>query len=56
MLELMGVGSDPIAQLHAAHETAAVLLRTGRAADDPSVTQRLVDLVDEIGLSTLADL
>ncbi|MFT3861577.1 hypothetical protein [Micropruina sp.] len=56
MLELMGQGSDPIAQLHAAHETAAVLLRTGRAAQDPSVTERLVDLVGEIGLSTLADL
>ena len=52
----MGEGSDPIAQLHAAHETAAVLLRVGRAADDPSITQRLLELVDEIGLSTLADL
>ncbi len=52
----MGEGSDPIAQLHAAHETAAVLLRQGRAAADPSVTERLVDLVGEIGLSTLADL
>jgi len=56
ILELMGEGSDPIAKLHAAHETAAVLLRQGRAADDPSVTERLVDLVGEIGLSTLADL
>ncbi|MFT4297516.1 MAG: hypothetical protein QM582_19105 [Micropruina sp.] len=56
MLELMGEGFDPIAQLHAAHETAAVLLHTGRAAQDPSVTERLVDLVGEIGLSTLADL
>lgn len=56
VLELMGEGSDPIAQLHAAHETAAVLLRQGRAADDPSVTERLVDLVGEIGLATLADL
>ncbi|MFT3833688.1 MAG: hypothetical protein QM711_10270 [Micropruina sp.] len=56
ILELMGEGSDPIAQLHAAHETAAVLLHTGRASGDPSVTERLVDLVGEIGLSTLADL
>ena len=52
----MGEGSDPIAQLHAAHETAAVLLRVGRAALDPTITQRLLELVDEIGLSTLADL
>lgn len=56
ILELMGEGSDPIAQLHAAHETAAVLLRVGRAADDPTITQRLLELVDDIGLSTLADL
>lgn len=55
-LELLGEGSDPIAQLHAAHETAAVLLRRGRAADDPAVTRRLVDLVDDVGLSTLAEL
>lgn len=55
-LEALGVPSDPIAELHAAHETAAVLLRTGRAAGDPAVTARLVALGDEIGLSTLADL
>lgn len=55
-LELMGEGSDPIAQLHAAHETAAALVRTGRAADDPAVTDRLVDLVGSIGLDTLAQL
>lgn len=56
MLEALGEGVDPIAQLHAAHETAAVLLHTGRASEDPSVTERLVDIVGEIGLSTLADL
>ena len=55
-LEAMGEGVDPVAQLHAAHETAAVLLHHGRAADDPEVTARLVGLVDEIGLSALADL
>lgn len=56
MLEALGEGVDPIAQLHAAHETAAVLLHTGRASGDPAVTERLVDIVGEIGLSTLADL
>lgn len=56
LLEALGQTSDPIAQLHAAHETAAVLLHAGRAADDPAVTARLVALVDEIGLSTVADL
>ena len=55
-LEALGEPSDPIAQLHAAHETAAALLRVGRAAEDPGVTARLVAIVDEIGLSTLADL
>lgn len=55
-MEVLGERSDPIAELHAAHETAAVLLHTGRAADDPAVTERLLALSDEIGLSTMADL
>ncbi len=52
----MGAGSDPIAEIHAAHESAAALLHAGRAADDPAVTERLIALVDDIGISTLADL
>lgn len=55
-LEALAERSDPIAELHAAHETAAVLLHAGRAADDPEVTGRLVALVDQIGLPALADL
>ncbi|WP_028709746.1 hypothetical protein [Propionicicella superfundia] len=55
-LEALGEGSDPIEQMHAAHETAAVLVRAGRAADDPEVLARLIALTDEIGLSTLAEL
>lgn len=55
-MEVLGERSDPIAELHAAHETAAVLLHTGRAANDPAVTERLLALGDEIGLSTMADL
>jgi hypothetical protein len=55
-LEALGEGIDPIAELHAAHETAAVLVHTGRAAHDPAVTARLVALVDDVGLATLADL
>lgn len=55
-LEALGETHDPIAALQAAHETAAVLLHAGRAADDPEVTERLVGLVDEIGLDTLAEL
>lgn len=55
-LEALGERTDPIEALHAAHESAAVLLHAGRAADDPAVTERLVALVDDIGLDTLADL
>jgi len=55
-LEAIGDRSDPIAALHAAHETAAVLVRRGRAAADPETIERLITLVDEIGLPTLADL
>jgi hypothetical protein len=55
-LDALGEPSDPIAALQAAHETAAVLLGTGRAAADPDTTARLVALTDEIGLSTLTDL
>lgn len=55
-LEALGQGSDPVAQLHAAHETAAVLLGTGRASTDPAVTDRLVALVDTLGIETLAEL
>lgn len=55
-LEALGERSDPIAQLHAAHESAAVLLHAGQATRDADVTQRLVALVEEIGLPTLADL
>ncbi len=55
-IESLGEGSDPIARLEAAHETAAALLRVGRAATDPAVTERLVALVDDVGITTLADL
>jgi hypothetical protein len=39
-----------------AHQTAAILVGTGRAANDPEVTSRLVTIVDDLGLSTVADL
>ena len=39
-----------------AHQTAAILVGTGRAAHDPAVTSRLVTIVDDLGLSTVADL
>ena len=55
-LEALGGRSDPVAALHAAHETAAALVRAGHSANDPEVTARLVAVSDEVGLETLADL
>lgn len=55
-LEAHGGSYDPTEALHAAHATAAVLVHTGRAAADPALTERLVELVDEVGLSTVAEL
>ncbi len=55
-LEAHGGTVDPVAQIEVAHESAAVLVHAGRAAADPELTARLVALVEDIGLSTLADL
>lgn len=55
-LEAFGGTVDPVHEIEAAHETAAVLVHAGRGAHDPLVTARLVDLVEDIGLSTVADL
>ncbi|MCE1177731.1 MAG: hypothetical protein LWW86_01670 [Micrococcales bacterium] len=51
-----GTSPGPAELTEAAHETAAVLVGAGRAAADPEVTARLVALVDEIGLSSVAEL
>jgi hypothetical protein len=55
-MEAFGGAVDPMQEIEAAHQTAAVLVHAGRAANDPTVTARLVDLVEELGLSTVADL
>jgi hypothetical protein len=47
---------DPARVTEVAHETAAVIVGTGRAAHDHALTTRLVALVEELGLSTLAEL
>lgn len=47
---------DPAVITQVAHDTAAIVVRTGRAQRDPALTARLVALVDEIGLSTVAEL
>ena len=47
---------DPARVTEVAHETAAVIVKTGRAAHDPELTAKLVALVDDLGLSTIAEL
>jgi len=47
---------DPAQVTEVAHETAAVIVRTGRAAHDCQLTAKLVALVDDLGLSTIAEL
>lgn len=55
-LEVLAEGHDPMARIDAAHEAASVLLHTGRASGDPEITARLVAIVDDVGLDTLAEL
>lgn len=56
MIDEMGEGVDPVADLHAAHETAAALVGAGRTGRDAAVTARLITVVDQVGITTLADL
>lgn len=54
----MSAGPDPLEAAEAAHRMAAVLVDRARSegADDPELTARLVDLVAEVGLNTVAEL
>jgi hypothetical protein len=56
MEEQGGTAPDPAEITEAAHATASVLVGTGRASEDPAMTRKLVALVDELGISTLAEL
>ncbi|MGB5951696.1 MAG: hypothetical protein WBG57_04165 [Ornithinimicrobium sp.] len=49
-------GSDPWDVVEAAHRTAAIVVGRGRENEDPEVTARLIELVPELGLATLAQL
>lgn len=51
-----GTVPDPAQITEIAHATAGVIIGTGRAAHDPEVTAKLVALVDELGLPTVAEL
>ena len=55
-LDTFGGGQAPAALAEAAHASAAAIVDAGRGSDDPEVTARLVRLVDEHGLDTIADL
>lgn len=48
--------SDPAELAEAAHATASAIVEAGRGSADPAVTARLVGLVDEHGIDTIADL
>jgi hypothetical protein len=55
-LEAVAGGYDPATEAEAAHTTAAAIIDAGRGSGDPRLTARLVGLVEEQGLSTLAEL
>ena len=51
-----GTTPGPAEVTEVAHHSAAVVLGVGRTVADPDVTARLVALVDELGLDTIAEL
>lgn len=55
-LETFGGAPDPAALADAAHASAGLLVESGRATTDEAARARLVALVDEVGLDTVADL
>lgn len=55
-LESLSGGADPATLAEAAHATASLLVDAGRSSADPAARDRLVALVDEVGLDTVADL
>ena len=48
--------NDPMEIVEAAHRTAALIVGRGRSGEDPALTDRLVGLVGEVGLSTVAEM
>ncbi|MGO0575454.1 hypothetical protein [Ornithinimicrobium panacihumi] len=55
-LEAMGGGGDPLEAAEAAHRTAELVVGRGRDGADPELTARLVGLVQELGLATVAEM
>lgn len=55
-LDQVDGGGDPATVVEVAHATAATIVGVGRAVDDPETRARLVALVQEVGIGTLAEL
>jgi hypothetical protein len=55
-MESLGGAPDPAELAEAAHATAQTLVDAGRAVSDPETIARLVRLVDDHGLDTIAGL
>jgi hypothetical protein len=55
-MESLGGAPDPAEFAEAAHATAQTLVDAGRAVSDPATISRLVRLVDDHGLDTVAGL
>ena len=54
-LDSLGGSPDPAMLAEAAHATASLLVESGRASTDDEARARLVGLVDDVGLDTVAD-
>jgi hypothetical protein len=55
-LDSIGGSPDPAQLAEAAHTTASLLVEAGRATTDESARARLVALVDDVGLDTVAEM
>jgi hypothetical protein len=55
-LDSIGGSPDPAELAEVAHATASLLVESGRATDDAQTRARLVTLVDDVGLDTIAEM
>jgi hypothetical protein len=55
-LDSLGGAPDPAQLAEAAHATASMLVESGRATTDDAARARLVGLVDDVGLDTVAEM
>jgi len=49
-------GADPAELAEAAHATATALVTVGRSSEDPEAAERLVHLMDDVGIDTVAEM